>query len=213
MCVVLAVDDTCCRVIFIVQDDFCFSDTTWDFWNFIVCVSRFIYLDLLHCFLPTTVRFVRACSLLEICGIYLKNRISKLFTASGYLNSMKYGCCHSWAFKCGIAWRMIGCADILLNWIQFAQKNSFGRNAGMSATISMKHTGLSGRGKRPPLLQWARIMFLILSSSMDCQMLLSRVAAISLDCRRFTWRRLRNTLLSWHRQRHCGTETLSRSWE
>lgn len=111
-------------------------------------------------------------------------------------------------------WNNLACgrASILLNWIQFTQKNTSGRKARMSATIGMKHTDHSRRGRRPLLSLWMRIMFLIVSSPMDCKMFLRRVAAISRDCRRLAWRRLRSTLLLWHRQRR-GTETPSGSWE
>lgn len=96
--VIPAVDDTSCIVIFIAQANFYSSGTTWDFWNFLVC--SFIYLDLLQYFLPTIIWFISACSLLEVCGIYVKNHRSRmLFTASGYLNSLKYGYCHSWTFN------------------------------------------------------------------------------------------------------------------
>lgn len=43
---------------------------------------------------------------------------------------------------------MIGCADILPNWIQFAQKNGFMRKPPISATIGMKHPDHSWRERR-----------------------------------------------------------------
>lgn len=68
-----------------------------------------------------------------------------------------------------------------LEYSLLGKRRGSGRKARMNSAVRRKEAQHSRRGRRL-LLQCMWIIFLIFSSSVDCKMLLRRVAAISLAC-------------------------------
>lgn len=151
------------------------------FWNFLVCISCFMYLDILCYFFANnyliclwsfiigSLGIIAEKSHKACCSVPLGLLEIQILPQLNFLkwNNLPY----DWLCKYFTE----------LEYSLLGKRRGSGRKARMNSAVRRKEVQHSRRGRRL-LLQCMWIIFLIFSSSVDCKMLLRRVAAISLAC-------------------------------
>lgn len=89
--------------------------TFFFFWNFLVCISCFMYLDILCYFFANNYLICLWSFIIGSLGI-IAEKSQNRHAAQCLWDSLKYRYCHSWTFSSGIICLMIGYANILLSW-------------------------------------------------------------------------------------------------